>query len=102
MGLVSDLKQGPVANVNAITNNAIDRLRDEFLEAIQQIGPEAEALGVRVQAAFAEFGTAAINQTEQAGEKLEDHAVPWLMHLTDHIFDRICRIRVTIDIGERP
>jgi hypothetical protein len=42
-----------------------------------------------------------INETEQAGEKLTDHALPQIIAIVREIFACLWRTRITIDIEER-
>ena len=42
-----------------------------------------------------------INETEQAAEKLADHAAPQIIAIIREIFACLWSTRVTIDIGKR-
>ena len=42
-----------------------------------------------------------INETEQAAEKVTDHALPQIVAIVREIFACLWRTRITIDIGEQ-
>lgn len=74
MGIIADVKAGPVADANTITDHALDRVRDLSVELTQQFGPAGAALANRLLQVF---------------DQLEDHAADRIEAAVPQVLDQL-------------